>query len=128
MTLLLDTTVLVDLSRGSSSTNEMLRGFMAAGHLLVTSAVNVGELYAGMRPGEIAKTDDLVSRLECYPVTCAIGHRAGLLASSLARQGRTHAIPDMLVAATALEHGFGIVTGNRKHFDIPGLQLFPLFQ
>ncbi len=128
MTLLLDTTVLIDLSRGSSSAKEMLEGLVAAGHLLATSAVNVGELYAGVRQGEMARTDDLVSRLECFPVTCAIGRRAGMLAGGLARKGRTHTIPDMLVAATALEHGFGVVTGNRRDFEVPGVQLFPLSQ
>jgi predicted nucleic acid-binding protein len=34
----------------------------------------------------------------------------------------------MLIAATALVHGMTLMTNNRKDFEVPGVQLFPLSQ
>jgi hypothetical protein len=50
---------------------------VAAGHLLATAAINIAEVYAGMRPGEEARTEAFLSSLECYPMTGAIARRAG---------------------------------------------------
>jgi predicted nucleic acid-binding protein len=40
--------------------------------------------------------------------------------------GRTHTLDDMMIAATALEYGYTLVTDNPKDFQIPGLALLPL--
>jgi hypothetical protein len=37
--------------------------------LLATAAINIAEVYGGMRPGEEARTEAFLSSLECYPVT-----------------------------------------------------------
>ena len=53
--------------------------------------------------------------------------RPGSLGASegdLAAQGATTAFEDLLIAATALQLGFGVVTANVRHFEqIPGLQV-----
>lgn len=48
-----------------------------------------------------------------------IARRAGSLKSAYARKGQTLDLPDMIVAATALEHGLTLMTDNRKDFPIP---------
>ena len=49
----------------------------------------------------------------------AVAERAGRIAREFGVR-----LPDALVAATAIEHGLGLVTRNRKHFDsIRGLRL-----
>jgi predicted nucleic acid-binding protein len=125
LTILVDSTVLIDALRNRNQGRKALKTAVLEGHVLATSAVNVGEVYAGMRAGEESRTATLLSDLECFPVTAAIGRAAGLLANSWARQGRTLKLPDMLIAATALEHGFSLMTDNRKDYPMPELRFYP---
>ena len=39
---------------------------------------------------------------------------------------RPDSLADMMVAATALEHGLSLMTDNRKDFPLPELTLYPL--
>jgi predicted nucleic acid-binding protein len=125
MILLLDTTVLLDVLRARQNRRSLLAELVAAGHLLGTAAINIAEVYAGMRPGEEAKTETFLSSLECYPMTGAIARRAGALKSAWTRKGRTLSLADMTVAATALEHSLTLMTDNRQDFPLPELTLYP---
>lgn len=124
MILLLDTTVLIDLLRARRNRRSLLAGLVADGHLLATSAINIGEIYAGMRSEEKTRTEALLSSLDCYPITGAIARRAGSLKSAWADKGQTLSLADMLVAATALEHGLALMTDNRKDFPLPELSFY----
>ncbi len=126
MILLLDTTVLLDVLRARQNRGSLLAELVAGGHVLATAAINIGEVYAGMRPGEELRTEAFLSSLECYPINGAIARRAGSLKSSWARKGRTLSLVDMMIAATALEHSLGLMTDNRKDFPLPDLTFYPL--
>jgi predicted nucleic acid-binding protein len=123
---LLDTTVLLDVSRARLNRRSILAELVAGGHLLVTAAINIAEVYAGMQPGEEASTEAFLSSLECYPINGAIARRAGALKSVWARKGRTLSLADMMIAATALEHSLTLMTDNRKDFPLPELTFHPL--
>ena len=125
MIVLLDTTVLIDVLRARQNRRSHLTGLIEAGHTLATTAINIGEVYAGMRPGEEAATQLFLTSLDCYPITEAIARYAGSLKSKWAQKGRTLTLADMLVAATSLEHGLMLMTDNRKDFPIPGLSFHP---
>jgi len=57
-------------------------------------------------------------------VTDVVLDRAADLWVLAGRQGRPRSDADLLIAATALEHGRALVTGNTQHFSwIPGLTL-----
>ena len=77
MILLLDTTVLIDVLRSRQNRRVLLATLAAAGHAFATSAVNIGEVYAGMRASEEARTEAFLSTVDCYSVTEAIARRAG---------------------------------------------------
>jgi predicted nucleic acid-binding protein len=126
MTLLLDTTVLLDVLRARQNRRSLLAELVAGGHLLATAAINIGEVYAGMRPGEEPRTEAFLSSLECYPITGAIARRAGSLKSAWTRKGRTLSLADMMIAATAMEHGLALMTDNRKDFPLSELSFYPL--
>ena len=126
MILLLDTTVLIDLLRARRNRRSLLAGLVAGGHTLATAAINIGEVYTGMRPEEKTRTEALLSSLDCYPMTCAIARRAGSLKNAWADKGQKLSLADMLVAATALEHGLALMTDNRKDFPLPELNFYPL--
>ncbi len=126
MKFLLDTTVLIDALRSRNGRRALLAELVGGGHRLGTGAINVAEVHAGMRPGEEARTEAFLKSLQCYPMTCGIARLAGSLKSRYAREGVTLDLPDMIVAATALEHGLTLMTDNRKHFPAPELQIYDL--
>ena len=128
MIVLLDTTVLIDALRARQNRRVLLAELVGAGHTLATAAINIAEVYAGMRLGEEPRTEALLSSLTCYPMSGAIARRAGSLKAAYARQGQTLSLADMMIAATALEHGLSLMTDNRKDFPIPELQFCPVIQ
>ena len=75
------------------------------------------------QPADLAQVEQFVSMLRWYPANPAIARRAGRLRSDYARKGVTLGLADVLIAATALEHGLTLLTANRKHFPMPDLAL-----
>jgi predicted nucleic acid-binding protein len=124
--LLLDTTVLIDVLRTKNNRRSLLAKLVESGHTLSTSALNIAEVYTGMRSNEADATGIFLSSLECYPITAEIARRAGSLKQKWAQKGRTLTLADMLVAAVSLEHRLTLMTDNRKDFPIPELKFFPL--
>jgi predicted nucleic acid-binding protein len=124
--LLLDTTVLIDALRNRNQRRGWLEKRVVAGSVLAVSAVTIAELYAGLRSGEETATRAQLANLEWLPVTAAIAERAGLLKAGLRREGRTHSIAGMMIAATALENGCELATDNRRDFQIVGVVLAEL--
>jgi predicted nucleic acid-binding protein len=122
---LFDTTDLIFILRGQP---EALRIFDLATRNfdeVYTSTMNVAEVYGGMRRGEEKKTAKLIDSMTLLPVTLEIARRAGELKAEWSRKGRTLGLADMIVAATALEHGLTLVTQNRKDFPVEGLAFWP---
>lgn len=126
MIVLLDTTVLIHVLRNRKSHIDQIAAMVQSNHLLVTSAMNLAEVYAGVRRGEEAKTEGFLSSLEVYPITPEIARLGGDLKRAWALQGRTLELPDTLIAATALEHGLTLMTDNRKDFPMPELRFYDL--
>ena len=65
MIFLLDTTVLIDVLRSRNDRRAFLSYFVERGYTLATAAINVGEVYAGLRPGEEAGTQTFLGSVEC---------------------------------------------------------------
>jgi predicted nucleic acid-binding protein len=122
---LLDTSILIDLLHGRKEPVKLIRELIVSGLVLATSSVNIAELYAGMRKGEETATEELISGLECLPLTPEIAKNAGHITVVRRRIGKTHSLVDMMIAATAIEHGYRLLTDNRKDFAIPEIDLFP---
>jgi len=69
-----------------------------------------------------AFVDELIRDVPVHPVTIETARLAGRIEGEQAEQGISIAFEDLLIAATALQLGFGIATGNIRHFEhIPGL-------
>jgi predicted nucleic acid-binding protein len=108
--LLVDTDIFIDHLRGAVA--------LAPGrHRVHYSVVTRAELFAGNAATNLAS--QLLAPFRELAVDRAVAERAGRIAREFGVR-----LPDALVAATALEHGLGLVTRNRKHFDpIRGLRL-----
>ena len=126
MRLLLDTSVLIDALRHRHGRRELLADLVRSGHTLTTTALNIAEVYAGMRPNETQGTEALLGQLDSYDLTATSARRAGALKQQWAKKGLTLALADMIVAALALEHGCTLMTDNRKDFPMPELDQFDL--
>jgi predicted nucleic acid-binding protein len=126
MIVLLDTNILIDVLRNRGNRRHLLADLVEQGRTLATSAVNVGEVYAGMRAQEATETDRLLRSIESYPITDAIARHAGMLRFAYGQKGRTLSLLDMMVAATALAHDCSLMTDHRKDFPIAELNFHPL--
>ena len=122
---LLDTSVLIDLLHRRKEPIALIRDLAIHGFVLATSSINIAELYAGMRTEEETATAKLIEGLECLPLTPEIAKSAGNIVAARRRIGKTHALADMMIAATAIEHGYRLLTDNRRDFEIPEVDLFP---
>jgi len=126
MRLLLDTSVLIDALRLRRGRREWLAELVRNGHTLATSALNIAEIFAGMRPEEEPNTRRLLNALECYDVNRPSAELAGRLKRDWARKGRTLTLTDTLIAAAALKNDCLLATDNRKDFPMPELELYSL--
>jgi tRNA(fMet)-specific endonuclease VapC len=123
---LLDSSVIFDHLNGRFGRTEFLDHLVEQGHVLACCSVNITEVYAGLRPGEEDKTGAFLNSLEYLPVTPAIARQAGLLRRDWQKKGQTLSYSDVTIAAVALGGQVPLLTGNRKHFPMPELQLIPL--
>jgi predicted nucleic acid-binding protein len=120
MTYLLDSTVLIDVLNDRNGRPRFLAQ-LSQQDILLACAVNVTEIYMGMRPGEQAKTEKFLRSLEFYPVTWEVAQLAGDLFRQWRQKGHTLSYTDVTIAAVALTHGLVLVTDNQKHFPMPEL-------
>lgn len=123
-TYLLDTSVIIDVLNSKRARDTLLLRLLSEGHLLACCAINVTEVYAGMRSHEQATTNILVDSLQYVEITKDIAKHAGRLKFEWARKGVTLSTPDTTIAAVALAHKLMLITDNGKHYPMPELRLF----
>ena len=85
-------------------------------------------LPAGKRRRRLEKWfDDGIAKLVCVPWDAQIGRRWAKLLADLRKAGQSLPIKDSLIAATALAHGFIVVTGNARDFRKTGAKVLDPF-
>ena len=125
-TYLLDTNIIIDAINDKRNRNLALIGLAEQGHTFACCAVNVAEVYAGLRPKEEARTAALLHSLEFCPITFPVAEFAGRLKREYGRKGKTLSIPDTLIAAVALHYRLALITDNTKDFPMSDLSLHSL--
>ncbi len=102
---------------------------------LYLSAITITEIEIGIERQRIADpvfAEQLVKWLDqifrafgerILPVTVNVARRWGRLAAQIGNKEL-----DLAIAATALEHGLTVVTGNTKHFQRTGVKLLDPFR
>jgi predicted nucleic acid-binding protein len=125
-TILLDTSVIFNHLNGRKNRTEFLERLVDHGHLLACCPVTITEVYAGLRPGEEAKTKSFLESLEFLPITAEIAMTAGILRRDWRSKGQTLSYTDVTIAAIAMAHRLPLLTDNRKHFPMPELEFLAL--
>lgn len=121
MRLLLDTSVLIDTLRGRGA-GDRLRELRAGGTSTPwICAINVEELYRGVREAEEATIRRFLGGFRLAPLGREEAELAGRWRRDFARRGVTLGQADCLIAAAAAGIGARLATGNPKHFPMHGL-------
>jgi predicted nucleic acid-binding protein len=85
------------------------------------SALSRYEIVRGLRDRDAAaqlrRFEEFCQHSVVFPITDEVLLRAADLWVVARRQGRPRGDADLIIAATALEHGRTLVTGNTSHFD-----------
>lgn len=131
---LLDTNVLSELSKDRPERRVLTWLSSRVSSEVFVSAITLGEIERGIakvRPRRPEFADNLTTWLgeliadygdRILPVDAPIARRWGTLTHRLG-----HGNADVLISATALEHGLTIATRNIKHFEPTGAATFNPF-
>ena len=123
---LADTNVISEFFK--STPDAQVMRWLQSVQVMAISAITLEEAHFGLawQPNnrKLALFNALVDRLHAvYPVTPAIGQRGGVLRGQFQAQGITRSAPDMLIAATAIEHHLVLATRNVRDFLGCGVQV-----
>jgi predicted nucleic acid-binding protein len=117
MTILLDTSVIIDALRRRRRRRELLRSLLDQGHELACCAINIVEVSSGMRPQEAEATTEFLDSLEYIPINTASARHAGMLRAELQRMGQTLSLPDAIIGAVAMQEDVSLATDNTRDFS-----------
>lgn len=120
--LALDTTVLIDALRGGDAAERIRELQTAGGSPPWICAVNVEELYRGMKDPEADAVRLLVDGMRIAPLGDREGELAGTWRKQFAQAGVTLSQADCLIAAAAAGVGATLATGNPKHFPMDEIE------
>ncbi len=127
MNLVFDTSILIDALRLKRGVVDLFTTLERGEHELYLPSVVGFELFSGKSSKEPAQrkcVEDFLGYFAVIDLTWEIARRAGELFRD---DVRGLAVPDYIVAASALEIGGTVLTLNQKHFSrIPGLALYSL--
>jgi predicted nucleic acid-binding protein len=121
MTVLVDSDILIEVSRGrNAAIISRWFEFSKSESAVLYSPVSVAEFWAGARPNEHDATDNLFGALTCIPIDEDVGRQAG---AYLRQYRKSHGveIADALIAASAVAHNAQLWTLNRKHYPMKDL-------
>ena len=120
---LLDTTVIIDCLRGRKETVGFLTRIASEGSVVGCCAVNIAEVYAGMREHEGELTRKFLDSLEYYEVTRNLAELAGMYKRAYAGKGVTLSLSDVIIAAVGISNNLTLVTDNSRHYPMPELNV-----
>ncbi len=120
VTVVLDTSVLIDHLRGSHAAGDFIASLSAPPSCSEVSRI---EVLQGLRSSERRPTNRLFALIEWIPVDESVANRAGELGRRWRRSHPGIDIADLAIAATAELLETQLATNNLKHFPMfEGLQ------
>ncbi len=134
MGLILDSSVLIAAERKGQTVRQVLAWVQKQhpGEEIAVSVLTLFELSHGAARANSSTRlaarnqfiHDIVRVIPVHALTVSIALRAGQIDGECASRGVRVAISDLLIGVTALELGYGVATGNVRHFQmVPGLTI-----
>jgi len=125
---LLDTDVLSAVMKGNPLALARAAEYLSEHGAFAFSIITRYEILRGLKAKEattqVQAFDQLCGACRILPLTDGVAVRAAEIYGALRRRGEPIGDADILIAASALEHGLVVVTNNEDHFRrIPGLQV-----
>jgi predicted nucleic acid-binding protein len=117
MTVLVDTSVLIDVLRGKREATSALIDARRQGPLHASEVTRL-EILAGMRPRETEPTRSLLAILIWHPLDDTVAEKAGELGRRWLPGNRGIDAADLAIAATALSLEAELYTLNPEHFPM----------
>lgn len=123
--ILLDTSILIEYFRKTDKSNSLLFTLSEKNEFKFSiSSVTKFEIYLGSDKKQQKFWDDFFGTMHVFPFDSITALIAADLDAELKRKRKQIAIPDLFIAATAIQSNLKIATHNRKHFErITALQL-----
>jgi predicted nucleic acid-binding protein len=115
LTVVLDSSVLIDVLRGSHAASEFVAGL---GDPPSCSEVSRIEIVQGLRSSKRRPAARLFSLIVWVPVDKSVARRAGELGRQWRQSHPGIDLADLAIAATAEEIGAPLATRNLKHFPM----------
>ena len=123
---LLDTTALIDFSKGREPARSQIPSMIDAGDDLGVCGVNIAEFYSGLSATQRALWDEFVNALHYWGISAQAAKQAGIWRYDFARRGVTLSTTDSLIAGVAFEVQAIVVTNNVKDYPMEELPVLPL--
>ena len=135
--LVLDSSSVIAAERNSQSVASFIEAILAVhGPVkLALSPVTVAELVHGIFRAKTVEAaqrrrefiEELLGIIPVHPMTQQTAWLVGRIEGQEAAKGNVLPFNDLMIAATAIEQGYGVLTGNLRHFRmVPGLTVVPL--
>jgi hypothetical protein len=124
MTYLLDSDVVIDYFKKRQPSFEFIANLLTTEHIVI-STITLTEVRAGWDKAQADLLRPILGDLfEIVDVTVAIADLAGEQIKKYAEAARALSTTDMLIASTALQYDYCLVTRNLKDFPMPELRLY----
>jgi predicted nucleic acid-binding protein len=123
---LLDTTGLIDFSKGHEPASSRIMRMIEGGDEVGVCAVVVAEFYAGLSPEQRGRWEEFVDALRFWGESRNAAKQAGAWRYTYGRKGTPLSITDLLVAAVAQENEAVVMTNNAKGFPMNEVEVLPL--
>ena len=130
MAILVDSSVFIEIERRGQSLDG-LEAF-SQGEPIALAAISISELLVGAHRADNLErraqrerfVDRLLERFAVLSFDTQVARIHSGLAANLQISGQTIGAHDLMIAATAIAHGYGVLTHNLRDFQrIPGLDV-----
>jgi predicted nucleic acid-binding protein len=123
--LLLDTDVIINLLKKHPETVERFIELSEHGTIFLLSPIVIAEIYAGAFKHEHPQIETFLSL--CQPLTLdgEVARMTGHYANRYRKAFQGISLEDYFLAATARQQHCPLWTGNRKHYPMDDIDLFP---
>jgi predicted nucleic acid-binding protein len=124
--ILLDTSILVEFSRGREPATSRVDALLASGNDIGVCGINITGFLADIAVEKRREWEQFFDTLHYWHITKAVAIKAAYFRYEYARKGQPLSTQDTIIAAVAHEQNATLFTGNVKDFPMPEIDIMPL--